>query len=380
MGIKKYFKIDNAIKAKKEKRNMLNYSFHTYELYANLEVKEYIEIYHTLKEGNPSIEKKSYNSKTHLTKTVYTIRKIHMPGINTIKLTSIILDNNITLQCNLYVIINPLNALLSCNESNEKIIDSLHVKTALQIVDQYLSNLLPPTILNKLSLSRIDFCVNLPFSTQCEATEYISLLRLGIPQKVLKEELRLDKHQHRFLPYNDALLLTCGTYSLEIYSKYIQMKKRNINGADRALGLVRVELRATKPKIQQLANKYQLPSPIDNYNFFLQHAPIITKQEIPYMLTKMVGSKDFHRFQYAKDKISRSDYKPAEKKLMIDIITYFSRRKYSYNMLNTFNITQKDWQKIVHKFNQIDCSPITVSPCFSSDTFPGIESWNTYFK
>lgn len=276
MGIKKYFKIDNAIKAKKEKRNMLNYSFHTYELYANLEVKEYIEIYHTLKEGNPSIEKKSYNSKTHLTKTVYTIRKIHMPGINTIKLTSIILDNNITLQCNLYVIINPLNALLSCNESNEKIIDSLHVKTALQIVDQYLSNLLPPTILNKLSLSRIDFCVNLPFSTQCEATEYISLLRLGIPQKVLKEELRLDKHQHRFLPYNDALLLTCGTYSLEIYSKYIQMKKRNINGADRALGLVRVELRATKPKIQQLANKYQLPSPIDNYNFFLQHAPIIT--------------------------------------------------------------------------------------------------------
>lgn len=64
---------------------------------------------------------------------------------------------------------------------------------------------------------------------------------------------------------------------------------------------------------------------------------------------------------------------------MLKIISYFSRRKYCGDFLNTSGFKQKDWKNIIQKFDQIGCSPITIPDDNLFKTLPGIDSWDDYF-
>lgn len=358
---------------------MINYSIHTYELSMNVSSDEYHSIYQYLSSLHSSEEKKTYEtSKTQILS--YFFRKLPFYGINGIILKTIkLVEDNIFIY-KIYIIINLYNALLSYNQSNECIIKPEQISDALKIIDRQLTHILPAQITKQLSLNRIDFCLNLPFKNQQQAEEYIQLLRLGIPPKALKAIKTLDVNQHRKLPYKDSLFLQCGCYSFEIYPKYIQMKNRNLNHAEQALGVVRIELRAKKQKIMQLAKKYSLPLPSLDYHTFIKNSPLITQPEITSILSKMVGNQDFHNFAYTKSKILQSNFKASKKQQMNEIIKYFSRRKFNEDFFDTFGINHKEWKKILKNFNLIGCSPITVSPSYSMDTFPGIGSWDSYFE
>lgn len=254
-----------------------------------------------------------------------------------------------------------------------------HINTAYEKINSSLTDILPSMIVNCLTLKRVDFCVNLPFSSQSQAEEYIHLLRLGVPPKVLTEKKIYDEIQRREIPYKDSLLLECGSYSFEVYSKYIQMKNRKLQNPECASGIVRIELRADKQKLQQLARKYDFPLSEQDYSFFLIHAPYIAKQEITKILSSMVGSKDFHHYSYTKDKIEHSNFRDTNIAHMLGTIAYFSRRKYSGDFIKKFNLKQEDWKKIIQKFNKIGCSPITLPDNYPEETFPGIESWDSFF-
>lgn len=359
---------------------MLNYSIHTYELYAEVNYYEASIIYNRLMELNASIQPyHDSNNKHKIQMLSYTFRKLPYSAINSLKLTRIKGHNGI-LKHHLYIILNPYNALHSTNGSDENIINNLQIETALHIIKNTLMQLLPPYIYQRLSLFRVDFCVNVKFKTQLQAEEYISLLRLGIPPKALHEHLTLDKTQHRYVPYSDTLLLECNSYSFQIYSKYRQMHLTNLRQShiDAAVGIVRFELRAEKNKITQLQSKYKDLLSGNSYTTFLCAAPYIAKQEITDLLSKMVGRKDFHSFAHTISEIEHSNLKDTS--LMIDITKYFLRKKYCPDLLEHFNLTHDKWKKILKKYNEIDCSPISVPPSFSLSTYPGIDSWEEYFS
>lgn len=358
---------------------MLYFSIHTYELFTKLTYLEHYRIYSVLKKLNPSIDKEiiPYTQK-NLEKTIVVFRKLSIYGINSIELNSISYESSM-LQSFLYIVVNPHNALYACSQSDEKIILPDQIETADSILYNQLTAILPINIISKLSINRIDFCVNLPFASQSQAEEYIHLLRLGVPPKVLKEHKIYNKIQRREIPYQDSLLLECRSYSFEIYPKYVQIKKRKLQNPEQAIGIVRIELRANKQKLLQLAKKYKLCSPKSDYRTFLIHTPDVARQEIPDMLSKMVGSKDFYHYSYVKEKILQSNLNEFNISYMLKTISYFSGRKYSGDFLSTSGLKQKDWKIIIQKFNQIGCSPITISDDNLVKTLPGIESWNNYF-
>lgn len=359
---------------------MLNYSIHTYELYAELNYYETTMIYKNLKKLNASIQTCSEATNNFKIQMYYfTFRKLPYPGINSIKLT-IIKGKKGILKHHLYITLNPNNALHSVSNSDENIINSLQIETALHIIENNIMQILPPYIYQRLSLFRADFCVNIKFQTQLQAEEYIKLLRLGIPPKALHEHLTLDKVQHRYVPYLESLLLECNSYTFQIYSKYAQMQSKNLRQShiDAAVGIVRFELRAEKNKITQLQSKYKDLLSDNSYTTFLCAAPYIAKQEITDLLNKMVGRKDFHSFAHTISEIDHSNLKDTS--LMIDITKYFLRKKYSPDLLEHFNLTHAKWKKILKKYNEIDCSPISVPPSFSLSTYPGIDSWEEYFS
>lgn len=281
---------------------MLNYSIHTYELYARLTLREYPMVYQAQKELKPSIEHKSLSySQIKYKEDSFIFRKFPTHGINYIKLCCTKCDG-VMLNWRLYIVVNPYNALNDCAQSDKNIIMPCQINTAYEKINNSLTDILPPTIVNYLTLRRVDFCVNLPFPSQSQAEKYIHLLRLGVPPKVLTEKRIYDEIQRREIPYKDSLLLECVSYSFEIYSKYVQMKNRKLQNPEYASGIVRIELRAGKQKLLQLAKKYELCSPESDYHTFLIHTPYIARQEITEILCKMVGSKDFHSYSYVKEK------------------------------------------------------------------------------
>lgn len=357
---------------------MLNYSIHTCELYVKITLNEFWKLYDFLKELQVSIEKSTFLSyHKELETTTFIFRKLPYYGISSIKLLKTDYDMA-TWQCYLYIIINPYNAYIKCLQSDENIIDSEKIYAALKEVNLQLLQFLPHHIYSQLRLYRVDFCVNLLFSTQLQAEEYIKLLKQGVYPKCLKENLHYDNIQHRYIPYRDSLLLECGSYSFEVYPKHIQMKNSSLLSNTKA-GIVRIELRAKRSKLKQLSKKYGMDFLSNDYVPALESAHIVTKQEITKILQKMIGNMDFYTFTFTKNKIMESTFCDSNKKLLLIVLLHFSKHRKGKEFLNTYNLSHSDWKKIIKKFNQLGCSPITVPRRYSCNKYPGIDGWNTYF-
>lgn len=186
-----------------------------------------------------------------------------------------------------------------------------------------------------------------------------------------------DHTQHRYIPYKDSLLLECKSYSFEAYPKYRQMNILKKKNTETGLGIARLELRASKYKIQQLAKKYHLPSPEDNLNAFLARSPEITRNEIPYVMSKMAGSGSFYDYSYIIDKIQHSEYTTKSKEYMTQIANYISRHKSCKNLFDETLFTRSKWNAALEKFNDLGCSPIPVPRTYKFHRYPGVNDWKT---
>ena len=71
----------------------------------------------------------------------------------------------------------------------------------------------------------------------------------------------------------------------------------------------------------------------------------------------MVGNRNFYRFQKIKSKIMNYDYKDSDKDLMFHTIYYFSSHSSSENFLEEFHLQNKDWKKIIKKFDKLNAAP-----------------------
>lgn len=259
----------------KEVLYMIKYSIHTLELHAQISSIYYNYFYDVLSTMNLAIEKTEYpiynpNTNENIVNQLYIYRHFtNFAGINSIVLitTKCIFSKNYCVQ----IRINPYNALYKCSHSSANIIEEGQIKEALDIIQVYLGTLFPLFPITAYSLKRLDFCLDIKFSTQKQADEYIKLLKKSLPGKILKEKTHFDLIQRRNIPYNDSLLLTCKSYSFEAYLKYPQMITLKKKNTETAWGIVRLELRASKRKIEQLAGKYCLPSPKENMFIFIIH-------------------------------------------------------------------------------------------------------------
>lgn len=337
---------------------MITCSIHTLELQAKISPDEYQHLYTMYHNLHLSVtHKKHFNTQHPESQTeIYTYGQLPYCGINkiTILKNQRILphDENI-IKYYLHIIINPYNALHQQKDSGSDIIAPEHIRPIMGIIMHYLHKLLSPQTINSLSLKRLDFCLNLIFPNQIQADEYLKLLKKGVPGKVLSEKKHLDPIQHRQVPYKNALLLECKSYSFEIYPKYHQMVSRKMHSADNASGMLRFELRTSKTKIDQLANKYKFPCKKGDYIDFLIKAPNISEQEISHIVSKMVGNGNFYSYERVMSKIEGSDLRDSEKRLMIQAVKYFSRHASQQNFLNKLNITQQKWNRLLEKFNKI---------------------------
>lgn len=357
---------------------MVHYSIHTLELLSCISHDVFYKLTQSLKNHCPSVETKVIQAKTDFTITSRIYRRLPFYGINSMTLKSVKYKNH-ALRYLLYLYINPFQASHACRRPVPRIVETENIDAAMHIILDSLANVLNPDILNALTLNRLDFCANLTFPAQIQAEEYVSLLKRGVPPKTLSEYTYFNASQHRHTPYRDSLLLKCGSYSFQIYSKYQQMKQRFGTAPDGALGMVRIELRASKQKLGQLAKKYGVISPKTNYLEFLSHAPSITQKEIPNVVSKMVGKHNFYRYQEIKNKIENSDFKDRDKDLMLHIMFYLSKHSSSAGFLEKFNFQNADWKKILKKFDKLECSPIPVPRTYRFPVYPGTLYWDSVF-
>lgn len=360
---------------------MLNYSIHTYELFTKISLEEFWQIFDTLKGLHTAIEKKEndYSCYNQLEITEYTFRQLPYYGINYIRLHKT--DSPYAaINCILYIVINPYNAYMHQFYSDENIIKAEYIPCAVEIINKQLSLFLSPAICNSLKPTRIDFCVNLYFSTQKQAEEYIKLLRLGVPFKHLKEYTKYDSVQKRKIPYPHSLLLQCKSYSFEIYSKYLQMQTQDLlTNAEAALGIVRIELRAGRSKLKTISNKHKRDLVSAAYVDGLKDIANIAKIEIQHIVRLMVGNCDFYPFTYVKERISNANFRNYQKELMLLVSLYFSKKHKGQDLLTKFDFSRNDWNRLLEKYNLLNCSPIPVPRSFSQSIYPGIDSWDTCF-
>ncbi len=357
---------------------LYKYSIHTFELYANLTLNDYDNFYSTLSKMHLSVKPSEYFTKKLNIPTknmCYEYRHFkNHPGINRIRLS--ICENEFFTSYGIQICINPYNALYQCRHSGADIITDGEIGSAMDIVRTYLESLFPCFPFHAYSLKRLDFCLDIKYSTQKQADEYIKLLKKSIPRKILKEKKYFNKTQHRFTPYADSMLLECKSYSFEVYPKYHQMKKHKRKNANTALGICRLELRTSKSKIMQLASKYSLPSPVDDLAAFMIRSPEITRKEIPEMISKMAGCGTFQTYNYIITQINNSAYTPHAKDCMAYIVDYFSSHKNCKDLLNNPELKRQDWNEFLKKFNKLGCSPIPIPRTYEFSSYPGVSDWD----
>ena len=306
-----------------ENNIIYKYSIHTLELHSELTPNDYDTFYSLLGKLDLSIEK-----------TIFKLKKIRIPnenklytyrhfgihsGINSIKLLTC--KNDCFTNRYIQIYINPYNVVCTSQNTGAGIIAEEQIRNAMDTIQAYLTSLFPFFPFNAYTLKRLDFCLDIKYPTQIQADEYIKLLKKSIPRKILKEKKYFNKTQRRFIPYEDSLMLECKSYAFEVYPKHRQMKICKRKGADTTVGITRLELRASKSKIKQLAVKYRLPQPTENVNTFITRSPEITRKEIPDMISGMTGTGTFHTYNYIMNQIYDSNYKQhiKDKMMLIEI-------------------------------------------------------------
>ncbi|MCM1190062.1 MAG: hypothetical protein NC541_12290 [bacterium] len=358
---------------------MINYSVHTIRLYCRLTYTDYISIKDTLFTLDCSIQPKPYKTKKGITKDSLIFRKLPYYGFNSIELVNIKDDiNEINLRYTIYFIINLYNTHTCLPNSNCRIISPADIESAVHNMMRDIRKIIGKRLLTVLKLGRVDFCIDLAFNNQHSAQEYINLLKLGIPRKNLHEYKYRDSLQHRKVAYKESFLLKCKSYEFQIYLKYKEMLNRKISNPEEASGIVRVELRAYGDKLSRLAEKYHIPYPECSIDNFLAKCPTIAYHEIPKMLAKMVGQRDFFPYDSVREKIIASKYKDSVKEKMLQVSFYFARHS-NQNLLEDLGLSRYDWNSLLKKYDELGCSPIPVPIRYSNPIYPGVSSWEQFF-
>ena len=345
-----------------------DYSIHTFTLQTQISYINYISLTNHFFQ-KISQNKYSYENIDNPKKYTqgFKLRQLNIPGINSITLKC--LDKSKSMpRYFISIEINLQKAISS--ESSANIIKPKKIEEAMSTILHNLTLLLPLEIIDSLHFKRIDFCSNIICDDPSTTDVYIKLFKKGILPKALHEHKFFSHSQHRKVTYNDSFLLECKSYSFQIYNKEKQMISRNLSNSDSAHGMIRFELRAERPKIKQLSKKYDFLNPDTHSIEFLQLCTEIGKKEMTKLYNDMYGQGNFFSYTYVKRKVLDSEFKQGAIDDMLMIIKYLSNHSSSENLFDDLHLSPDKYNRLLKKFNTLNCSPITIPVTYGIEYLP----------
>lgn len=348
---------------------MTNASIHTLELYAQATFSDFKKLYDFFNSQNAVHKKKSKQI------TFYDF-PYYFNGISRILATPVI--DTTTQKCvcvHIRVIANPRYAIPPLHNAASQLIDPDKLGDALEIILNELHSFLPSNIYDSLVLSRVDFTTDLHFKTQADADLYISLIQKGRMIRNLKEQQIFSPTEQKMIHYDDSFLLSCKSYSFQVYPKYWQMLDRNISGAESALGVVRFELRAGKQKLNTILSHHAKISESEIYNKLVSSVHRAPREEIMGCVMLSVGAGDFFTRAEVKQRIINSKLQSRVQEKMLNLVDLLTRYSNVQKLFDHELISCTEWRKLLQYFDRLHCSPITIPASAKCDRMPGVLSW-----
>lgn len=161
----------------------------------------------------------------------------------------------------------------------------------------------------------------------------------------------------RYIDTINSFTVTSGSFEFSIYSKYKQLnrekEKYSADEIDRALGIIRIELRIYRSKVRREEIKHDA----QGIEEFLNETNEIAKKNIPRYLSLSYGKGAFVTIQEAKRRIERTNWKRKKKGEMEKILKCVSRG----NLQCVKNEYEEKFYEYMECFNSLGISPITVA-------------------
>ncbi len=219
--------------------------------------------------------------------------------------------------------------------------------------------------LKKCKLKRLDFCVNTELESQEEVLAYIKTCKRGNIPYPFKLKTYYDKISKRQKANKeDFTILAENNVEISIYNKYAQMAKER-DGVypeeeiEKSKNIVRIEIRCMKQKIKHYKNKYS----IDTIEDFMRYGEKIGNELFHKYLGKIFGTGELYTLKEAKKRISFSEFKPLNQERMTEFIEKANNFNSAFKAIEDLKetYTKKELDKILHLFDIIDTSYITVT-------------------
>ena len=219
-------------------------------------------------------------------------------------------------------------------------------------VDEYLQKLISiiKEVVNlkviKLNLTRCDYCIDVPVSSNEELQEIFNLL---------------NKHHSRFKYITANQIYENSRYlckpnssvNINIYDKFSQIL--NVYGYEdeRYRNIIRVELQLKKNKIKKLYNRDNLQRDVKNY-----WCKETMQREYFKYLQDYLYLGDYYKLSIAESKINSSSYSKTIKKNLINCIKKINSKGIT---TVTKNMSYNTTQKYTMLLTNLNLNPITIS-------------------
>lgn len=228
----------------------------------------------------------------------------------------------------------------------------------------------PEVMIEIFKLQRIDFCVNINLGSTENVKEYMPLLLKGAYSSYFSRHMEYSPSHKRYIPTKDSFTIRSSNIEFAVYDKHKQLTKEYLKySADEiheAEGLIRIELRVSRPVIYQKIKKYHL----DTIQNFLEYASEIAKSSIPQYIKRAYGTGRFTTLDNAKKIIHNSQYKSKTKEELIDMLELVSGKRSLQEA--KYEMPDKLYKKCIRKFNELDLSPITIPRRSLTKEYPNL--------
>jgi len=228
----------------------------------------------------------------------------------------------------------------------------------------------PKMMIDIFKLQRIDFCVNINVGSPEVVHEYMSALLKGAYSIYFDRLTEYSISQKRSIPTKDSFTIRSSNIEFSVYDKHKQLSKELLKYSpeeiQEASGLIRIELRVSRPIIYQKSKKFNLHS----IQEFLEHASEMAKISIPQYIKQAYGTGRFTTLDNAKRIIHTSKYKNKTKAELIAMLELVSEKRSLQEA--KYNMPDKLYKKCIRKFNELDLSPITIPRRSKNKEYPSL--------
>lgn len=365
--------MDKSTNVKLTKKTDRNYSMHTMTISSHLTYLEKNILKECLEEYTQQNRLQRYDGKDdgYRNKIIYYSGIAKEFGFNEIKLISYTPRNTEIENFWLNIKINPRKMFHPDDHpyvyiaSYEDVTKCMkHVKTMLKAIGA------PKAMIEIFKLQRIDFCVNINLGSSDNVKDYMPLLLKGAYSSYFSRHMEYSTSHKRYIPTKDSFTIRSSNIEFSIYDKHTQLNKEYLKySADEiqeAEGLIRIELRVSRPIIYQKSKKYHL----DTIQDFLECASEIAKSSIPQYIKRAYGTGRFTTLDNAKKIIHNSRYKSKTKEELIDMLELVSEKRSLQEA--KYKMPDKLYKKCIRKFNELDLSPITIPRRSATKEYPNL--------